>query len=56
MAVYEYHCNACDGYFEMQQKMSDPPEKECPNCGGELTRMVSAPAFKMKFRKYSKKL
>jgi putative FmdB family regulatory protein len=55
MPVYEYQCNACQSYFEIRQKMSDPPEKECPNCGGELTKLISAAAFKLKFRKYSKR-
>ena len=55
MPVYEYQCNACEQLFEVRQKMSDPPEKECPKCGGELTKMVSGAAFKLKFRKYSKR-
>ncbi len=55
MPVYEYQCNACNAHLEIQQKMSDPPEKVCPKCGGELTKMVSTAAFKMKFRKYSKR-
>jgi putative FmdB family regulatory protein len=55
MPVYEYQCNACGGLFELQQKMADPPEKECPQCGGEVTKMVSTAAFKLKFRKYSKR-
>jgi len=54
MPVYEYQCNACDGRFELQQKMSDPPANKCPKCAGELTKVVSAAAFKLKFRKYSK--
>ncbi|HTP64570.1 MAG TPA: zinc ribbon domain-containing protein [Geobacteraceae bacterium] len=54
MPVYEYECNSCNARFEVQQKMSDPPEKECPKCGGEVARVVSTAAFKMKFRKYSK--
>jgi putative FmdB family regulatory protein len=55
MPVYEYQCNACESCFEMRQNMSDPPEKVCPKCGGELTKMVSGAAFKLKFRKYSKR-
>ena len=55
MAIYEYQCNACDSQFELQQKMSDPPEKVCPKCGGELTKLISSAAFKLKFRKYSKR-
>jgi len=54
MPVYEYRCNACDSRFELQQKMADPPAKECPKCAGELTKVVSATAFKLKFRKYTK--
>jgi putative FmdB family regulatory protein len=54
MAIYEYQCNVCDARFELQQKMSDPPAKECPKCAGELTKVVSTAAFKLKFRKYSK--
>jgi putative FmdB family regulatory protein len=54
MAIYEYQCNACGARFELQQKMSNPPEKECPKCAGELTKIVSTAAFKLKFRKYSK--
>ena len=54
MPVYEYQCNTCNKHFELQQKMSDPPAKECPQCGGELTKVVSAAAFKLKFRKWSK--
>ncbi len=54
MPVYEYQCNSCAAQFEVQQKMSDPPEKVCPKCGGEVQRIVSTAAFKLKFRKYSK--
>jgi putative FmdB family regulatory protein len=54
MPIYEYECKACESCFEVQQKMSDPPEKTCPKCGGELTKLVSAVAFKVKVRKYSK--
>ena len=55
MPVYEYECNACGELFEMRQNMSDPPAKECPKCGGEAKRIVSTAAFKLKFRKYSKR-
>ncbi len=55
MPVYEYQCSACGEQFEMRQSMSDPPKAECPKCGKEAQRMVSAAAFKLKFRKYSKR-
>jgi putative FmdB family regulatory protein len=53
MPVYEFQCNACGVRFEMQRKFSDDPLKECPKCGGEVTRLISAAAFKLKFRKRS---
>ncbi len=30
------------------QKMADPPLSECEECGGELKKLVSAPAFQFK--------
>jgi putative FmdB family regulatory protein len=55
MPVYEYECNACGDRFELRRKFSDDPVKECPKCGGEVTRLISSAAFKLKFRKYSKR-
>jgi putative FmdB family regulatory protein len=55
MPVYEYECNACGDRFELRRNFSDDPVKECPKCGGEVTRLISAAAFKLKFRKYSKR-
>jgi putative FmdB family regulatory protein len=55
MPVYEYQCNACGDQFELRRKFSDDPVKECPKCGGEVTRLISTAAFKLKFRKYSKR-
>jgi putative FmdB family regulatory protein len=54
MPVYEYQCNACGDQFELQQKLADPPVKACPKCGGEVKKVISAVASKVKFRKYSK--
>ena len=43
MPTYEYRCPA--GHeFEKFQRMSDPPVAECPECGAEAERMLSAGA------------
>jgi len=41
MPTYEYRCPACGTDFEKFQKMSDPPEAECPSCGEAATRRIS---------------
>ena len=44
MPTYEYECKACDHRFDLWQRMTDDPIKECPECGGEVRRLVSAGA------------
>jgi putative FmdB family regulatory protein len=41
MPTYEYECNSCHVHFERRQSMKDEPLKECPECGGDVQRMVS---------------
>jgi putative FmdB family regulatory protein len=41
MPTYEYECGRCSLRFERQQSMKDAPVKDCPECGGEVRRMVS---------------
>ncbi len=48
MPVYEYECPACDKVFEVQQKMSDAPLSSCPDCGGEVKKLVSMSSFQLK--------
>ena len=48
MPLYEYECTACHQRTEKIQKFSDPEITICPHCGGELKRVISAPAFAMK--------
>lgn len=48
MPLYEYQCAACHRRTEVLQRFDDPPLTECPECGGELRRLVSAPAFQFK--------
>ncbi|MFL5383157.1 MAG: FmdB family zinc ribbon protein [Longimicrobiaceae bacterium] len=44
MPTYEYRCPSCGTDFEKFQKMSDPPVAECPGCGAEAERRLSAGA------------
>ena len=48
MPLYEYECTACHRHTEKIQKFSDPEITICPHCGGELKRVLSAPAFALK--------
>jgi len=40
MPTYEYECKSCSHTFEVFQSMSDPPLKECPECGKEVRRLI----------------
>ncbi len=48
MPLYEYECGSCGHRFERIQKFSDPPEKTCPKCGGEVQKLMGAPAMQFK--------
>ena len=48
MPLYEYECKKCDHRFERIQKFSDPHVKKCPDCGGVLEQVISAPAVQFK--------
>ena len=48
MPLYEYECTTCHKHTEKIQKFSDPEITVCPFCGGELKRVISAPAFALK--------
>ena len=48
MPIYEYECTACDKVFELQQRMSDEPLKCCPECEGEVRKLVSVSSFQLK--------
>jgi len=48
MPLYEYKCRLCGKTFEVIQKFSDEPLKSHADCGGEVERLISAPAFHLK--------
>lgn len=44
LPTYEYRCLKCKHTFEQFQSMKDEPLKICPNCKGELKRLIGAGA------------
>ncbi|MEW5926908.1 MAG: zinc ribbon domain-containing protein [Gemmatimonadota bacterium] len=44
MPTYEYRCPSCGNEFEKFQRMSDEPVAECPGCGANSERRLSAGA------------
>lgn len=48
MPLYEYQCRSCGVRSEVLQRMSDDPLTECDQCGGQVQRLVSAPAVQFK--------
>ncbi len=48
MPLYEYQCKKCHHRFEKIQKFSDPHAKKCPECGGPVEQVISAPAVQFK--------
>ena len=48
MPLYEYECEKCGHRFEKIQKFSDKMIKKCPECGGRVEQLVSAPAVQFK--------
>jgi putative FmdB family regulatory protein len=48
MPIYEYQCKKCGHKFERIQRFSDPLVKKCPECGGKVEQVLSAPAVQFK--------
>src|SRR6204780_5359379 len=48
MPLYEYECEKCGIRFEKIQKFSDKMLKKCPEGGGRVEQMISAPAVQFK--------
>ncbi len=48
MPLYEYKCEKCGEVFEVMQKFSDKPLIAHEKCGGEVHRLLSAPALQFK--------
>ena len=48
MPLYEYQCKQCGDRFEKIQRFSDKMVKKCPDCGGPVEQLISAPAVQFK--------
>src|SRR5262249_46730536 len=48
MPLYEYQCKKCGHRFEKIQKFSDKAVRKCPECGGPVEQVISAPAVQFK--------
>lgn len=48
MPNYEYLCKKCGHRFEKIQKFSDRMLTKCPECGGKIEQVISAPAVQFK--------
>lgn len=40
MPLYEYQCEDCGVRFERRQRMTEEPVKVCPDCGGDVHRLI----------------
>lgn len=47
MPIYEYACEHC-GVFEEMQRIKDPPLAKCPKCKRKVRRLISQTSFQLK--------
>jgi putative FmdB family regulatory protein len=47
MPIYEYRCEEC-GDFEEMQRITDAPLTRCPKCRRKLRRLISNTSFQLK--------
>jgi putative FmdB family regulatory protein len=47
MPIYEYRCEHC-GDFEEMQRISDPAIERCPKCRRKVRRLISSTSFQLK--------
>ena len=47
MPIYEYACEHC-GVFEEMQRINDPPLAKCPKCKRKVRRLISQTSFQLK--------
>ncbi len=48
MPLYEYKCLKCGRNTEKIEAVAGPHLKKCPNCGGKVEILLSAPAIQFK--------
>jgi len=47
MPIYEYQCEHC-GVFEEMQRITDPPLARCPTCKRKVRRLIYSTSFQLK--------
>src|SRR5512134_3288993 len=47
MPIYEYRCEHC-GDFEQMQRITDAPLARCPSCKRKVRRLISQTSFQLK--------
>jgi putative FmdB family regulatory protein len=47
MPIYEYQCERC-GVFEEMQRITDPALAKCPTCRRKVRRLISNTSFQLK--------
>ena len=40
MPIYEYECKSCGVHFDRKQKWHEEPVKVCPECSGEVRKVM----------------
>ena len=48
MPIYEYVCEKCNNHLEIMQKITEEPLTTCPDCEGQLKKMISNTSFVLK--------
>jgi putative FmdB family regulatory protein len=48
MPIYEYECEQCQQITESWQHLNDAPLTTCPECHGELKKLISHSSFQLK--------
>lgn len=48
MPIYEYECTGCHQVTEIWQSLSDAQASTCPNCSGDLKKIISMSSFQLK--------
>lgn len=48
MPIREYKCKKCENYLETIQGINEKPLETCPECGGELEKLISNSSFVLK--------
>jgi len=48
LPLYPYRCTQCGHRFEKIQHFKDEPIKVCPECGGAVERLLTAPGLQFK--------